>query len=242
MAGDKHEKHEGTGVSRRAVLKTGAITGAAASVAAAGSMALTGTAEAATKSAGNRTSPSEDLILRNGRIHTMDGSGTVASVLAIRGGFVAYVGDSIAAAQRQFAGQPQVIDLHGRMAVPGLIDCHNHFVLMGNRPGHHTPLENATSIADVQALYEVRAATLPASPRTPVSADNFITTIGGFSPNQFKEVRLPTLAELDAAVPDQPVFMMVGFTGPYPVAVGADGSIAASPFEGDGPATAALLA
>jgi len=206
-----------------------------------------------------KAASSADLILRNGRIHTMDGSGTVASVLAIRGGFVAYVGDSIAAAQRQFAGQPQVIDLHGRMAVPGLIDCHNHFVLMGNRPGHHTPLENATSIADVQALYKVRAATLPASPRTPASADNFITTIGGFSPNQFKEVRLPTLAELDAAVPDQPVFMMVGFTGPavtnslgkvffdnvtgpYPVAVGADGSIAASPFEGDGPATAALLA
>jgi predicted amidohydrolase YtcJ len=259
MAGDKHEKHEGTGVSRRALLKTGAITGAAASVAAAGSMALTGTAEAATNSAGNRTSPSEDLILRNGRIHTMDGSGTVASVLAIRGGFVAYVGDSVTAAQRQFAGQPQVIDLHGRMAVPGLIDCHNHFVLMGNRPGHHTPLENASSIADVLALYAIRAATLPANPKPPASADNFITTIGGFSPNQFKEVRLPTLAELDAAVPHQPVFMMVGFTGPavtnslgkvffdnvtgpYPVAVGADGSIAASPFEGDGPATAALLA
>ena len=143
MAGDKREKHVGSGVSRRAVLKTGAITGAAASVAAAGSVAMTGTAEAAATSAGRRTSPSEDLILRNGRIHTMDGNGTVASVLAIRGGFVAYVGDSIAAAQRQFAGQPQVIDLHGRMAVPGLIDCHNHFVLMGNRPGHHTPLENA---------------------------------------------------------------------------------------------------
>ena len=259
MAGDKQGSRERTGVSRRAVLKTGAITGAAASVAAAGSMAVAGTAEAAAKPAGNRTSPSEDLILSNGRIHTMDGSGTVATVVAIRGGFVAYVGDSVAAAKRQFAGEPQVIDLHGRMAVPGLIDCHNHFVLMGNRPGHHTPLENAASIADVQALYAIRAATLPASPRTPVSADNFITTIGGFSPNQFKEVRLPTLAELDAAVPHQPVFMMVGFTGPavtnslgkvffdnvtgpYPVAVGADGSIAASPFEGDGPATAALLA
>jgi len=93
MAGDKREKHDGSGVSRRAVLKTGAITGAAESVAAAGSVAMTGSAEAATTSAGRRTSPSEDLILRNGRIHTMDGNGTVASVLAIRGGFVAYVGE-----------------------------------------------------------------------------------------------------------------------------------------------------
>jgi hypothetical protein len=264
MAGDDQGKQERTGVSRRSVLKTGAITGAAASVAAAGSIAMTGTAEAGQgptgqKPNGQRTSPSEDLILANGRIHTMDARGTIASVVAIRGGFVAYVGNSVAAAQRQFAGQAQVIDLHGRMAIPGLIDCHNHFVLMGNRPGHHTPLENATSVADVQALYATRAATLPASPKTPVSADNFITTIGGFSPNQFKEVRLPTLAELDAAVPHQPVFIMVGFTGPavtntlgkaffdnvtgpYPVTVGADGSIAASPFEGDGPATSALLA
>ncbi|HEX4290990.1 MAG TPA: amidohydrolase family protein, partial [Trebonia sp.] len=259
MAGDGQGRHEGTGVSRRAVLKTGAITSAAASVAAAGSMALTGTAEAAAKPTASRTSPSEDLILSNGRIYTMDGNGTVASVVAIRGGFVAYVGNSVSAAKRQFAAEPQVIDLRGRTAVPGLIDCHNHFVLMGNRPGHHTPLENAYSVADIQALYQARARTRPKSPSPPTSAGDFITTIGGFTPNQFREGRLPTLAELDAAVPDQPAFIMVGFTGPattntlgkaffdnvtgpYPVAVGTDGSIAASPFEGNGPATAALLA
>ena len=255
----KRKAREG-GVSRRALLMTGAVTGAAA----AGSMALAGPAAAAPASGaragnGHGTSPDGDLILHNGRIFTMDDAGTVASVVAIRGGFVVYLGSSLGAAEQQFASRPQVIDLHGRMAVPGLIDCHNHFVLMGNRPGHHTPLENAYSVADVQALYAARAARLPKSPNPPVSAENFITTIGGFSPNQFKEVRLPTLAELDAAVPSHPVFIQVGFTGPavtnslgkaffenvtgpFPVAVGADGSIAASPFEGNGPTTAALLA
>jgi predicted amidohydrolase YtcJ len=248
------------GVSRRALLMTGAVTGAAA----AGSMAIAGTAAAAPESAaaagnGRGTSPDGDLILYNGRIYTMNDAKTVASVVAIRGGVVVYVGNSLGAAEQQFASRPQLIDLHGQMAVPGLIDCHNHFVLMGNRPGHHTPLENAYSIADVQALYKARAAKLPKSPNPPVSAENFITTIGGFSPNQFKEVRLPTLAELDAVVPNQPVFIQVGFTGPavtnslgkaffdkvtgpFPVTVGADGSIAASPFEGNGPTTAALLA
>jgi hypothetical protein len=49
MASDKPGKHEGTGVSRRSVPKTGAITGAAAGVAAAGTMAVAGTADAATK-------------------------------------------------------------------------------------------------------------------------------------------------------------------------------------------------
>jgi predicted amidohydrolase YtcJ len=184
----------------------------------------------------------------------------VASVLAIRRGVVVYVGNRLDAAQRQFTGDVRVIDLHGRMAIPGLIDCHNHIVLMGNRPGNHTPLENAYSIADVQALYAARAASLPASPNPPVSADSFVTTIGGFSPNQFKEVRLPTLAELDAAVPDNPVYISVGFSGPSatntlgkaffenvpppygPVAVGADGSIAAAPFLGDGPTGEATLA
>ena len=60
------------------------------------------------------------------------------------------VGNSFAAALRQFATQPQVIDLKGRMAVPGLIDCHNHFVLMGNRPEF---LESALAVNRVGAAF-----------------------------------------------------------------------------------------
>jgi predicted amidohydrolase YtcJ len=274
MGSDGHGHHEtgeqvarGTGMSRRAVLKTGAVTGAAA----AGSLAAAGAATASQTPAagpaaggatgpGRPTSPAGDLILYNGRIHTMDASGAVAGVVAIRDGFVGYAGDSLGAALRLFTERPRTIDLHGGMAVPGLIDCHNHIVLMGNRPGHHTPLENAYSIADVQALYAARARTLSRSPSPPASADDFITTIGGFSPNQFKEVRLPTLAELDAAVPHNPVYISVGFTGPSatnslgkaffenvppptgPIAVGVDGSIAAAPFLASGPTSQATLA
>ncbi len=262
MGTDEQGKRERTGVSRRTVLRTGAVTGAAA----AGGMAMAPAAAASASGGGGhagrgqQTSPAGDLILFNGRIHTMDGSGTVASVIAIRGGFVVYVGHSFGVAQQQFTTKPQAIDLGGRMAVPGLIDCHNHIVLMGNRPGHHTPLENAYSIADVQAIYAARAAALPPSANPATGADDFITTIGGFSPSQFAEVRLPTLAELDAAVPDHPVYVSVGFTGPSatntlgkaffenvpapvgPVAVGADGSIAAAPFLGSGPTSQATLA
>ena len=75
--------------------------------------------------------------------------------------------------------------------VPGLIDNHNHIVLLGIRPGHHTPLESATSIADVQATLRTRAQKVPAG--------EFITSMGGWNPVQFTEKRLPTLAELDAA-------------------------------------------
>ena len=263
---DEQARDKGAGISRRAVLRTGAVTGAVAagSVGMAGAAAAAGAAGGAAGGTGSggspRTSPDGDLILYNGKIHTMDSQGTVAQVIGIRDGFIVYVGDSLGAAQHQFASRPQVINLQGRVAVPGLIDCHNHIVLMGNRPGHHTPLENAQSIADVQSLYAARAATLPKSPNPPVSADDFITTIGGFSPNQFKEVRLPTLAELDAAVPDHPVYISVGFTGPSvtntlgkaffekaappagPVPVGADGSIAATPILAPGPTGQATLA
>ncbi|HUZ25636.1 MAG TPA: amidohydrolase family protein [Streptosporangiaceae bacterium] len=256
MASDKT-----SGVSRRTVLKTGAVTGAAA----AGSLAISGPAAAAavagpqSRRPGQSTSPAGDLILRNGRIHTMDSHGAVVSVLAIRDGYIVYAGGSMSGALRQFSSRPQVIDLGGRMAMPGIIDCHNHIVLMGNRPGHHTPLENAYSIADVQALYAERARTLPRSPNPP-TADDFITTIGGFNPSQFKEGRLPTLAELDAAVPDRPVYLSIGFIGPSatnslgkaffenvpapygPVTVGADGSIGPSGFVTAGPTGQATLA
>ena len=62
-------KAKKSGVSRRALLMTGAVTGAAA----AGSMAVAGTAAAAPGSAatagnGRGTSPDGDLILHNGRI------------------------------------------------------------------------------------------------------------------------------------------------------------------------------
>ena len=116
---------------------------------------------------------------------------------------------------------------------PGLIDNHNHILLLGNRVGRQTPIETAASFADVTAAYLKRAKT--------VASTEFITSIGGFNPVQFAEKRLPTLAELDAIAVNNPIYMQVGFSGPSTtntagkafleskgVAVGADGSIAAN--------------
>jgi predicted amidohydrolase YtcJ len=159
----------------------------------------------------------------------------VARTVAIRDGRIVYVGGSLSAARRLFPDPARTIDLRGRTVIPGIIDCHNHIVLMGNRPGYHTPLENAYSIADVARTYAARARAVPAG--------RFVTTIGGFHPNQFTERRLPTLAELDAALPRHPAYLSVGFSGPSvtntagkaffaqdgpePVAVGPDGAIPA---------------
>ncbi|KAK8093539.1 amidohydrolase family-domain-containing protein [Apiospora hydei] len=180
-----------------------------------------------------------DLLLFNGTIHTMDAGETVATVVGIKDGSIVYVGDSAADARKSFLGSPPTIDLGGRVAVPGLVESHNHIVLMGNRPGYHTPLENAYSVADVQQTLAARAS------RDAVPPGSFITTIGGFHSNQFGERRLPTLEELDAALPQHPAFISIGFNGPSvtnslgkayfesanlatgPVAISANGSIAA---------------
>ena len=104
----------------------------------------------------------------------------------------------------------RIIDLKGRTVVPGIIDNHNHIVLMGNRPGYHTPLENASSIRDVQEILAARAAGIPRGA--------WITTIGGFHRNQLfppaETPRLPTLAELDEAVANNPVYISESFNGP----------------------------
>ena len=77
---------------------------------------------------------------------------------------------------------------------PGLFDNHNHIILLGLRPGRHTPIETA-----------------PRSPIAKIYKDGsrardraFITSIGGFNPVQFAEKRCQTLAELDAIAPSNP--------------------------------------
>ncbi|HEX2197086.1 MAG TPA: amidohydrolase family protein, partial [Burkholderiales bacterium] len=178
-----------------------------------------------------------DLILVNGKIHTMDGDNRVVSSVAIRDGRFVALGTG-RGLPVQAGRETRVLDLGGRTVVPGIIDNHNHLVLMGNRPGYHTPLENANSIADVQQTYAARAKEIPNGA--------WITTIGGFHFNHIYAIpgnklsgRFPTLAELDAAAPNNPVFMMISFAGPgatnsagrsilrnQGVVVGEDGSVA----------------
>jgi predicted amidohydrolase YtcJ len=193
------------------------------------------------------------LALVNGKIHTMDAANTVANTVTIRNGRFVTVGGP-----RPKAGPGvRIIDLRGRTAVPGLVEPHIHIVSLANRPGYHTILENTTSIHEIQEALAAR--------RKDVPPGSWITSMGGWHPNQWAEHRHPTLAELDAAVPDRPVLLYERFTGPaatnslgkalfdaadaappvHPdikkVNVAANGAIAAAGFTGGGPSASALF-
>lgn len=174
-----------------------------------------------------------DLLLVNGKIHTMDPANRVVPQVLIRNGRFAAVGDNIPAPQ----GATRV-DLRGRTVIPGIIDAHNHIVLVGNRPGWSTPLEHVFSIPDAVAALQTRAAQVPAG--------EFVTAVGPASAMQLTERRLPSLTELDAV--NRPVYIQAAQGGARTnsqskawfeargIMIGADGVIA-------GPAlTAALLA
>ena len=233
-------------VSRRNFLGHTAATAAALAVPATGSMA----GQAPTRTV---ATPDADLILTNGRIHTMDARNTVARTISIRDGRFATVGDT-APARR--AGD-RVIDLRGRTVVPGLIEPHVHIVSLANRPGYHTILENTRSIREVQEALAAR--------RKDVPAGQWITSMGGWHPNQWKEHRHPTRQELDEAVADCPVLLYERFTGPCatnsmgkayfdmmdagapvhpdikPVKTSDTGAIAGAGFAGGGPSASALF-
>jgi predicted amidohydrolase YtcJ len=226
-------KEDKTNLSRRNLLKAAAgVAGAAA-----------GTPLVAAQPKGPPAIPpghdEPELVLTNGKIHTMDDDGRVVDAIAIKNGRFVAVGDS-----PKHAGHPgpstKVINLRGKTVVPGLIESHTHFVSLANRPGYHVAQwELANSVAEVQAILAARRA------QGDVPVGQFITAMGAGTPTYFAENRLPFLAELDAAVPDRPVFLYQGGGGPArtnslgkmffenvssplagPCVVGADGTLA----------------
>jgi len=73
-----------------------------------------------------------DTIYRNGYVYTVDARDRVQQALAVRKGRIVYVGDNAGAAALE-GKATKVIDLQGRMLMPGLIDGHMHPQSGGSR-------------------------------------------------------------------------------------------------------------
>jgi hypothetical protein len=175
------------------------IKGAAATAAALGSGIVPNLVFAASSSTAAPAPAEPDIILLNGKIATVNGSDSIEEALAISGNSIAATGSS--ADMRALAGgSTKIIDLGGKTVVPGLNDSHIHFVREGMHYHMEVRWDGVDSVEEALELLRQQAQ------RTP--KDQWIRVIGGFSWEQFKEKRMPTLEEINAVTPDHPVFIL----------------------------------
>lgn len=136
------------------------------------------------------------LILRNGRIYTSDPQHPWAEALAIRGTKIAAVGSNADVAKHQ-GPRTRVIDLAGRMAMPGIIDSHIHF-LSGSFALGQIFLDDARSAAEIQRRVKEYAAKHPGHK----------WLIGrGWNYDLFAPSGLPTKDIIDAVERNRPVML-----------------------------------
>jgi predicted amidohydrolase YtcJ len=139
-----------------------------------------------------------DLILHNGTITTNEAPAEVAAI-AFAGGRVAAVGAD-ADVLKLRGPATTVIDLAGRRAVPGLNDSHLHLIRGGLNFNLELRWDGVPSLADALQMLKEQAK------RTP--PPQWVRVVGGWGEFQFAERRMPTLAEINAAAPDTPVFIL----------------------------------
>jgi predicted amidohydrolase YtcJ len=78
----------------------------------------------------NRHVVAADMVLRNGKVVTMDSTTPAGQAIAISGDTIVAVG-SDSAIQRYVGPHTKVIDLEGHLAIPGFNESHGHFTGLG---------------------------------------------------------------------------------------------------------------
>jgi hypothetical protein len=149
--------------------------------------------------ASSATAAGADLILHNGKVVTVDERFSIHQAIAIARGRIVQVGRSEEVLQRR-GPRTEVVDLQGRLVVPGLMDSHAHPADACLTEFDH-PIPPMERIQDVLAYIQSRARVLKAGEWIEVR-QVFITRL--------REQRYPTRAELDAAAPKHPVIYQTG--------------------------------
>jgi predicted amidohydrolase YtcJ len=172
-----------SGSSRRTVLKAGA-----GFVAAAAASPAFGVAEAFAADAGEAA----DFVFRNGRVYTVAEGTPWAEAVAVKGKTIVYVGDE-AGAMALASPATRVVDLDGRLLMPGFVEGHTH-PFLGAFLTSGVDLQLPTA-QDALAAIEAYAKEHPEGPLR-----GFGWRVDMFGPEG------PTRAMLDAIIPDRPAF------------------------------------
>jgi len=140
-----------------------------------------------------------DLILHNGKIVTVDEQFSIGQAIAIHGERILRVGTNQDVLSTQ-GPDTEVVDLKGKMVMPGLIDSHVHpnWACM-HEFDHQVPVME--SIADVLDYIQERVQVVNKGEWIWVK-QVFITRL--------REQRYPTRAELDQIAPKHPVVFITG--------------------------------
>ena len=140
-----------------------------------------------------------DLILHHGKVVTVDERFSIQEAIAVRDGHIQQVGTEAVILALKGA-RTEVVDLAGKMVIPGLIDSHSHPLAASLAEFDHTiPLMD--SIQDVLDYFATRAKIVPEGDWL-VLRQVFITRL--------REQRYPTRIQLDRAAPKHPVVFATG--------------------------------
>lgn len=142
-----------------------------------------------------------DTILLHGRIYTVDSKHRWAQAIAIRDGKILAVGSDKEISR--FRGtETKVLDAKGRLVLPGITDCHVHF-LDGSFSLQRINLEDTKNLDEALKRLKEYADAHPKDP----------WVLGrGWSYPLFPPNGLPDKKYLDAIIPDRPVYIE-GFDG-----------------------------
>lgn len=152
-----------------------------------------------------------DLILHSGKVLTVDARFSIASAVAIRGDRIVAVGTNEDV--RKLAGpSTRQSDLAGRTVIPGLIDNHLHYLRGATLTPFETRLEGVLTRKAALEKIATRAKELgPGS-----GPGKWIFVIGGWHEQQFQDKPGGfSLEELDAASPNNPVFIQKTYSAFY---------------------------
>ncbi|TRZ85505.1 amidohydrolase [bacterium] len=135
-----------------------------------------------------------DLIIKNGKVFTANDAQPWAEAVACNSGKIIEVGTG-RDIDRLVGPATRVLDVQGRLVIPGLIDAHTHFS-SGGRSLVSLSFRGVNTIAKVQEMVTAKIKELP--PGALVSGSEYDHTL-------FPGGNWPTKEDLDKVSPDNPV-------------------------------------